>query len=369
MQAPVYQPKPKVVCDAKSVFDKEDEDDSISHTTLSASPSCAEDLNRTAQQQSHAAPSNYEAQTPPFVPATLKQPQVKVIGDATSVVDKEDGDDSFHTESSASLLYAEDLNRTTQQQAYAAPSHYEAKNPHVVPAIVSNTGTKERGGTSAVTKEDEEDEMEQEVRSMNVSTIKSELESLGISMMSFIEKGELTDALLRARRAGRKSGAALSLPSRAVPTMPAAPPMVAMTTADTTAYNAPKKYVLINEVMKLNPEYKRWQDSTGVGTATSLPNLAQALPVVTCLEDYIQLKDDLGTNILLAESTDATIEMIQDQEFSADVGMNPDTMVNVIGDVLSKYEVPVGLTNKVRPLPYHAPFPLDRSNRSSSSLL
>ena len=112
---------------------------------------------------------------------------------------------------------------------------------------------------------------------------------------------------------------------------------------------APKKYVKINGVMKLNPEFKRWQESqTGAGTATSLPNSAQALPVVSCMEDHMQLNDDLGTNIPLSEATDATIEMMQDSEFCADAGMNPETMVDELGAVLSKYEVPMGLMNKVR---------------------
>ncbi|KAL3766576.1 hypothetical protein ACHAW5_003879 [Stephanodiscus triporus] len=118
---------------------------------------------------------------------------------------------------------------------------------------------------------------------------------------------------------------------------------------------APKKYVKINGVMKLNPEFKRWQESqTGAGTATSLPNSAQALPVVSCMEDHMQLNDDLGTNIPLAESTDATIEMMQDSEFCADAGMNPDTVVDELGAVLSKYEVPMGLMNKLSPLYHHS---------------
>ena len=116
---------------------------------------------------------------------------------------------------------------------------------------------------------------------------------------------------------------------------------------------APKKYVKINGVMKLNPEYKKWQEAqTGVGTATSLPNSAQALPVVSSMEDHMQLNNDLGTDIPLAESTDATIEMMQEPEFCVDAGMNPDTMVDEIGSVLSKYEVPMGLMNKVRLIVY-----------------
>ena len=120
-----------------------------------------------------------------------------------------------------------------------------------------------------------------------------------------------------------------------------------------TGGGPPKKYVKVNGVMKLNPEFKRWQEAqTGVGTATSLPNSAQALPVVSSMEDHMQLNNDLGTDIPLAESTDATIEMMQEPEFCVDAGMNPDTMVDEIGSVLSKYEVPMGLMNKVRLIVY-----------------
>ena len=111
----------------------------------------------------------------------------------------------------------------------------------------------------------------------------------------------------------------------------------------------PKKYIKVNGVMKLNPEYKRWQESqTGVGTATSLKNSDQALPVVTSMEDHMRLNEDLGTDIPLAESTNATIEMMQEPEISLEAGMQPDEMVDLLGAVLAKYEVPMGLMNKVR---------------------
>jgi hypothetical protein len=111
----------------------------------------------------------------------------------------------------------------------------------------------------------------------------------------------------------------------------------------------PKKYIKVNGVMKLNPEYKRWQESqTGVGTATSLKNSDQALPVVTSMEDHMRLNEDLGTEIPLAESTNATIEMMQEPEISLEAGMQPDEMVDLLGAVLAKYEVPMGLMNKVR---------------------
>jgi hypothetical protein len=119
----------------------------------------------------------------------------------------------------------------------------------------------------------------------------------------------------------------------------------------------PKKYIRVAGVMKINPEYKRWHDrlagNVGRPSSSSMtPNnsstQAAALPVVSNMDDHAQLNSDLGTNLPLAESTDATIEMMQEPEFSADAGMNPDTMVDELGSVLSKYEVPMGLMNKVR---------------------
>jgi hypothetical protein len=112
----------------------------------------------------------------------------------------------------------------------------------------------------------------------------------------------------------------------------------------------PKKYVKINGVMKLNPEFTKWKESQAGGSAppSSMPNGGvMALPVVSCMEDHMQLNSDLGTSIPLAESTDATITMMQDNDFCQEAGMNSDTMVDELGGVLAKYEVPMGLMNKV----------------------
>jgi len=116
---------------------------------------------------------------------------------------------------------------------------------------------------------------------------------------------------------------------------------------------APKKYVKINGVMKMNPEYKRWkeQQSGGAVPATSVPVPAQALPIVTNMEDHEQLNEAVvasgGAEIPLAESTNATIEMMQEPEISMGAGMTPETMVDELGAVLNKYEAPMGLMNKL----------------------
>jgi hypothetical protein len=129
---------------------------------------------------------------------------------------------------------------------------------------------------------------------------------------------------------------------------------------------APKKYIKINGVMKMNPEYKAWKNAQIQGGTpgaipiaasaftTAVPLSANALPVVTNMEDHMQLNEDLGIDVPLAQSTDATIEMMQEPEISLEAGMQPDEMVDKLGIILSKYEVPMGLMNKLMMLSEYA---------------
>jgi hypothetical protein len=89
----------------------------------------------------------------------------------------------------------------------------------------------------------------------------------------------------------------------------------------------PKKYIKINGVMKMNPEWKRWKeaDSGGLVPATSVPRPSQALPIITNMADHEELNEIVisggGKEIPLAESTNATIEMMQEPEICIQAGM------------------------------------------------
>jgi len=113
---------------------------------------------------------------------------------------------------------------------------------------------------------------------------------------------------------------------------------------------SPKKYTKIDGVMKLNPEYKRWKEAQNeVGTSVLRPN--EALPILSNMDDLMDFNDTMASNgdaeLPVAESTEATLEMMQEPEISMEAGMPPDDMVDMLGAVMNKYETPMGLMNKL----------------------
>jgi len=111
--------------------------------------------------------------------------------------------------------------------------------------------------------------------------------------------------------------------------------------------------------MKMNPAYKTWKNNQAGGSgvvpmAAAVPTNPNALPVVSSMEDHMQMNQELGIDVPLADSTDATIEMMQEPEISLEAGMQPDEMVDQLGAVLGKYEVPMGLMNKLMMLTEYA---------------
>lgn len=114
----------------------------------------------------------------------------------------------------------------------------------------------------------------------------------------------------------------------------------------------PKKFVKIDGIMKRNPEYDAYLRSQGQQSPSAgVVNNELALPVLTGIEDHQAFNEVLAIEgdpeRPLAESTDATIDMMQDSEIARDVGLPPDAIVEELGEVFAKYEVPMGLMNKL----------------------
>lgn len=88
---------------------------------------------------------------------------------------------------------------------------------------------------------------------------------------------------------------------------------------------APKKYVKVNGIMKLNPEFKKWREAQGGGPATTVARPSVALPIISSMDDHEKLNDAMiaqgQPEIPLAESTASTIEMMQEPEICVDAGM------------------------------------------------
>jgi len=108
----------------------------------------------------------------------------------------------------------------------------------------------------------------------------------------------------------------------------------------------PKKYVKIAGVTKLNPEWKRWKESQSGKPATTVPFPNEALPVISSMQDH-EVLCTVNGDTPLAESTDATLEIMQEPDIALEAGMKPDEIVDEIGAILNKYEVPMGLMNKL----------------------
>jgi len=135
---------------------------------------------------------------------------------------------------------------------------------------------------------------------------------------------------------------------------------------------APKKYIKIDGKMMMNPAYKVWKNQEEGKTAVyseANPKLnPKALPVVSNMDDYMQLNDDLKTTVPMAQSAEATIELMQGEEIAMAVGMQPYELVDELGEIFNKYEVPMGLTNKLLVLSEYASLEFIIDDSGSMSL-
>ncbi|GAX18518.1 hypothetical protein FisN_10Hh283 [Fistulifera solaris] len=97
----------------------------------------------------------------------------------------------------------------------------------------------------------------------------------------------------------------------------------------------PKKYVNINGVMKLNPEYQKWKASTTLS--------AEALPIVSTVHDCQEMQSVAPSSQINSE-TQETLDSIPQR---LDGILSPDTALTQLTNLLAKYEVPLGLLRKL----------------------
>jgi hypothetical protein len=109
--------------------------------------------------------------------------------------------------------------------------------------------------------------------------------------------------------------------------------------------------------MKLNPEYSAYKASTGAASSltpveqsSTIILIIDALVVVSNMNDYEEYNNVNGADRPMAESTSNTLEILQDEDIALSLGMPADDIVDAIGALFAKYEVPIGMMNKLMEL-------------------
>lgn len=111
--------------------------------------------------------------------------------------------------------------------------------------------------------------------------------------------------------------------------------------------SAPPKYIKINGISKLNPAYTASQGQKPTASPA-------ALPVVSTMDDYSAFNESNLVSgrreVPLSDSTESTLEIMQQEDITRKVGVATDEMVDGMQKIFAKYEVPMGLMNKLMEL-------------------
>lgn len=143
----------------------------------------------------------------------------------------------------------------------------------------------------------------------------------------------------------------------------------------------PPKYKFVNGVMKLNEEYVVWQGNNGGGGSSAAPpptvaRPKEALAIVSSTND-IQAASDAqmqatGKEMKLSDATISSMQIMQDPEFldkfKAPRGVDGGVLLDRLSEYFAKYEIPVGLVNKLLILTeYRLHFIVDDSGSMAAS--
>ena len=139
----------------------------------------------------------------------------------------------------------------------------------------------------------------------------------------------------------------------------------------------PKKYTFENGVMKINPEYAVWKAAqTGSKAPTPIQGDAP-LAIVSSMGDVADASteqyENTGTSLQLAESTTASLEIIQGEEFVEEFeqpggDLDGSELLDGLTDYFVKFEIPMGLINKLMALQmYNLRFIIDDSGSMNAT--
>lgn len=133
-----------------------------------------------------------------------------------------------------------------------------------------------------------------------------------------------------------------------------------------------RKYIFENGVMKINPAFKAQQANKP--STVAAPD--QALAIVSSTQDIMEATDAqynaTGKPMQLSEATTSSMEIMQDgdfiDKFNAPNQINSSKILDELSNVFAKYEIPIGLINKLLALSeYKLNFIIDDSGSMSGS--
>jgi hypothetical protein len=141
----------------------------------------------------------------------------------------------------------------------------------------------------------------------------------------------------------------------------------------------PKKYIFINGVMQLNPQYTLYENSLPgapppTHSAHPTPTIAP-LGVVSCFDDLHGAVNESGVpiEIEMPQSTTNSIQFMKSDAFNAEVSGGSGENQNLfegLCEYFVTYEVPIGLLTKLMELRnYRLNFMVDDSGLLASSFL
>jgi len=151
----------------------------------------------------------------------------------------------------------------------------------------------------------------------------------------------------------------------------------------------PKKFIKEKGILKKNPAYTKWAESqSGISAPPPSKPLwnvnpsvyeSEPLAVISSITEFDSVKRETDNKMMMAESTIATLDIMKDADFLAEFqspqeeNMDGEKLLEGLSNYFIKFEVPVGLINKLFDLQdYHLRFIVDDSgsmNANTDSML
>ena len=107
----------------------------------------------------------------------------------------------------------------------------------------------------------------------------------------------------------------------------------------------PPKFITESGVRRINPAWKAWdqQKNQQPKVVPQMLNVDTALPVVTSIQQHQTHLPGTG----MAFSVETSVEMLQDTDVAASIGRTPQNALIGMSPIFEKYQIPVGLVNKL----------------------